>query len=154
MAGFKNGKPYKGEQEEKSYGEMVAEFKRAFGCEMPFPSKRDCNVKYSERMNMLRGLISEEHEEFKKSTTSENELKEICDKIYVEIGYAHERYGPEAVDKAFAEVHRSNMSKLGDDGKPVLRDDGKILKGPNYSPADISKVLDECRNQEHTTGAR
>lgn len=39
------------------------------------------------------------------------------------------------------EIHRSNMSKLGADGKPVVREDGKILKGPNYSPPDIARVL-------------
>lgn len=42
---------------------------------------------------------------------------------------------------AFVEVHRSNMSKLDDEGKPVLRSDGKILKGPNYVPADMSKIF-------------
>jgi len=48
---------------------------------------------------------------------------------------------PELVeDTAFAEVHRSNMSKLGPDGKPVRREDGKILKGPNYSPADLTFI--------------
>lgn len=41
-------------------------------------------------------------------------------------------------EKCFDEVHRSNMSKLGSDGKPVYREDGKVLKGPNYSPADLS----------------
>lgn len=44
-------------------------------------------------------------------------------------------------DRIFAEVHRSNMSKLGEDGKPVFREDGKVLKGPNYSPADLSFLL-------------
>ena len=40
-----------------------------------------------------------------------------------------------------SEVHRSNMSKLGEDGKPIYREDGKILKGPNYTPPDLRKVL-------------
>lgn len=44
-------------------------------------------------------------------------------------------------DALLAEVHRSNMSKLGADGKPVRREDGKTLKGPNYSPPDIAGVL-------------
>lgn len=44
-------------------------------------------------------------------------------------------------DRIFAEVHRSNMSKLGEDGKPIYREDGKVLKGPNYSPADLSFLL-------------
>lgn len=44
---------------------------------------------------------------------------------------------------AFEEVHRSNMSKLDDDGKPIRREDGKILKGPNYAPPSMQKVVDE-----------
>lgn len=43
----------------------------------------------------------------------------------------------------FKEVHRSNMSKLGEDGKPVLREDGKVLKGPHYTQPDIQSILDE-----------
>jgi predicted HAD superfamily Cof-like phosphohydrolase len=41
----------------------------------------------------------------------------------------------------FEEIHRSNMSKLGADGKPIYREDGKILKGPNYAPPDVARVL-------------
>jgi predicted HAD superfamily Cof-like phosphohydrolase len=44
-------------------------------------------------------------------------------------------------DEAFAEVHRSNMSKLGEDGKPVLREDGKIMKGPNFSPPNLGQFF-------------
>lgn len=47
----------------------------------------------------------------------------------------------ELFDAAFREVHQSNMSKLGEDGKPVTREDGKVLKGPNYQPADIDRVI-------------
>lgn len=44
-------------------------------------------------------------------------------------------------ERVLAEIHRSNMSKLGEDGKPVLREDGKVLKGSNYTPPDIASVL-------------
>lgn len=44
-------------------------------------------------------------------------------------------------EAVLAEIHRSNMSKLGEDGRPILREDGKILKGPNYTPPNIAKVL-------------
>ena len=135
----------------QSYGEMVAEFKRAFGCQIPFAGE---GKEYADRIRMLQGLIKEEFVEYDTSFDIYNEIKEIADLVYVLIGYSHERHGERAFDKVFTEVHRSNISKLVDDGKPVLRDDGKILNGPNYSPADISKVLDECRNQEHTTGVR
>jgi len=47
---------------------------------------------------------------------------------------------------AFEEVHRSNMSKLDDNGKPVKREDGKIMKGPNYKPADMTAVVQEWKN--------
>ena len=63
----------------------------------------------------------------------------LGDGIYVKYGHAIERGIP--LDDVLREIHRSNMSKLGTDGKPILRDDGKVLKGPNYFPPDIAKVL-------------
>lgn len=46
------------------------------------------------------------------------------------------------IAEGLREVHRSNMSKLGEDGKPILREDGKVLKGENYSPPNLKKILD------------
>ena len=46
------------------------------------------------------------------------------------------------LEKCFREVHRSNMSKLGEDGRPLLRADGKILKGPNFTPPDLASILE------------
>lgn len=63
----------------------------------------------------------------------------LGDGVYVKYGHAIEHGIP--LDDVLREIHRSNMSKLGDDGLPILRDDGKVLKGPNYSPPDISTVL-------------
>ena len=62
--------------------------------------------------------------------------KELCDLLYI-------TYGTASVldidlDRAFAEVHASNMSKMGEDGKAIRRDDGKVLKGPNYREPDLS----------------
>jgi predicted HAD superfamily Cof-like phosphohydrolase len=65
--------------------------------------------------------------------------KELSDLLYVVYGTAA-AYGI-PIDDVYREVHRSNMSKLGIDGKPIYREDGKVLKGPNYSPADISKIM-------------
>jgi predicted HAD superfamily Cof-like phosphohydrolase len=67
--------------------------------------------------------------------------KEMADMLYVIYG-TFDLLGLPA-DKVFNEVHRSNMSKLGPDGLPVLRSDGKVLKGPNYSEADIEAVLSQ-----------
>lgn len=64
--------------------------------------------------------------------------KELADLLYVTYGVAAAFGIP--IDTVFAEVHRSNMSKLGADGKPVKREDGKTMKGPNYKPADLSFI--------------
>ena len=45
------------------------------------------------------------------------------------------------IEQALRRVHKSNMSKLGDDGKPIKREDGKVLKGPNYQPPDLSDLV-------------
>lgn len=66
-------------------------------------------------------------------------VKELSDLIYVCYGLAA-RIGID-INEAFRLVHESNMSKLGDDGKPVLREDGKIMKGPNYHSPDLRKIV-------------
>jgi predicted HAD superfamily Cof-like phosphohydrolase len=63
--------------------------------------------------------------------------KELADVLYVTYGAA-DALGID-LQGAFAEVHRSNMSKLGADGRPVRRADGKLLKGPNYQEADVAR---------------
>ena len=63
----------------------------------------------------------------------------LTDILYVVYGMAH-AYGI-PIDDCFNEVHRSNMSKLGTDGSPVYREDGKVIKGPNYFKPDIKSVL-------------
>jgi predicted HAD superfamily Cof-like phosphohydrolase len=68
----------------------------------------------------------------------EHLAKELSDLLYVAFGTADLLGIP--LDMAYAEVHESNMSKLGEDGKPVLREDGKVLKGPNYREADMTDV--------------
>lgn len=65
--------------------------------------------------------------------------KELADNLYVIFGTAVTFGLP--LEEVFEEVHRSNMSKLGDDGKPVLREDGKVLKGPNYKEADLEQFF-------------
>jgi predicted HAD superfamily Cof-like phosphohydrolase len=72
-------------------------------------------------------------------------VKELCDLRYVTEG-ALVSFGVEP--DAYVEVHRSNMSKLGPDGKPVKRADGKALKGPDYSPADPEKMFPSIINHK------
>lgn len=65
--------------------------------------------------------------------------KELADLLYVCYGMADVFNIP--IDDVFKEVHRSNLSKLGKDGKPIYREDGKVLKGPNYSPANLKEIV-------------
>jgi predicted HAD superfamily Cof-like phosphohydrolase len=69
----------------------------------------------------------------------EHVLKELADLVYVTYGFA-DTYGFD-LDEANARVHASNMSKLGADGKPMLRADGKVMKGPNYTLPDLSDLV-------------
>ena len=66
-------------------------------------------------------------------------LKELADLVYVCYQYA-ENMGW-FLDEALDRVHKSNMSKLDEDGKPIYREDGKVLKGPNYKPPDLSDII-------------
>lgn len=65
--------------------------------------------------------------------------KELSDLLYVTYGTGL-AYGL-PLDDVFAEVHRSNMSKLGPDGRPIYRDDGKVLKGPDYTPPQLDDIV-------------
>ena len=86
-------------------------------------------------------LIVEEFEEFINAVESEgdeNQLKELADLVYVCFQYAAARGWP--LDEALDRVYGSNMSKLVD-GKPLRREDGKVLKGPNYKPPYLEDLL-------------
>lgn len=65
----------------------------------------------------------------------------LADQLYILLGTMISHGMQDVIEDIFDEVHRSNMSKLGEDGKPIHREDGKILKGPNYSPPNVSKYL-------------
>ena len=97
----------------------------------------------SDKINNLRiSLINEELEELKQAMKN-NDLKEavdaLTDILYVTYGAGH-AFGVN-LDKCFDEVQKSNMSKLGEDGKPIYNEAGKVMKGPNYFKPDLSKFL-------------
>ncbi|MFZ2500975.1 MAG: hypothetical protein WAW90_03275 [Minisyncoccia bacterium] len=70
-----------------------------------------------------------------------NMLKELADVQVVLSGMSVAIKPLKQLGVAFERVHQSNMSKLGDDGKPSYREDGKVLKGPNYAPPDLSDLV-------------
>ena len=93
-------------------------------------------------------IIVEEFKEFLQAESflfmhgrnhQEEALKELADLVYVCYQYA-ENMGW-FLDEALDRVHESNMSKLGPDGEPIYREDGKVLKGPNYKPPDLSDLF-------------
>ena len=90
---------------------------------------------------MQLDLIAEEYKEFRESMREgfDQELKELSDLVYVCFQYA-ENMGWD-LEEALRRVHKSNMSKLGVNGKPIRRRDGKILKGPNYEPPNLSDLV-------------
>ena len=93
-------------------------------------------------------LVIEEFKEFLEAdsqlyrdnpTVIAEALKELADLVYVCYQYAENMNW--FLDEALHRVHESNMSKLGEDGKPIYREDGKVLKGPNYKPPDLTDLI-------------
>ena len=119
--------------------ESVGNFMEAFGqevlCEPTWP---DFNTR-----ELRLELIREEYEELEEAIENKNLIgvaDALTDILYVVYGAGH-AFGLD-LDACFVEVHDSNMSKLGEDGRPVYRDDGKVLKGPNYFEPDLGYLLD------------
>lgn len=71
------------------------------------------------------------------------EIGKLLDDCLATVEKAIPMFSDEAGSEAIIRVHKSNMSKLGDDGKPILREDGKVLKGPNYKPAILDDLIEE-----------
>lgn len=89
-----------------------------------------------------KSLIDEEWSEFHEAFhfKDENEqLKELCDLVYVCYQFAANEGWD--LDEAMDRVHKSNMSKLDENGQPIYRQDGKVLKGPNYKPPNLTDLL-------------
>ncbi len=116
----------------------VKEFMMTFGQDVKkkavFPEKKIQDLRIS--------LIEEELQELKEAIKNKD-IKEVADALtdilYVTYGAGHS-FGID-LDKCFDEVQISNISKLGDDGKPIYNENGKVLKGPNYFKPDLTKFI-------------
>lgn len=120
--------------------QQVKEWHEAFGVpigETPYAPDYD-------RQKLRQKLLLEEIQEFADEMNiapcvdMRAVAKELSDILYILLGTVLEFGLQDEFERCFDEVHRSNMSKLGRDGKPVYREDGKVLKGPDFSPADLS----------------
>lgn len=143
-----NGTEDKGNQP-FSIATAVAEFHMAF--DLPMRDLPAAEID-PELANLRVSLLEEETGEFI-AAAKKNDLTGIADAlgdiIYVAYGTAL-TYGID-LDAILREVHRSNMSKLGADGRPIIRDDGKVLKSERYFPPDIEAVLKRQEVSRHAT---
>lgn len=101
----------------------------------------------SDKESELRyNLMNEENQEYIEACREDN-LVEIADalgdQLYILCGTILKHGMQHKIEEVFNEIQRSNMSKLGEDGKPVFREDGKILKGPGYTPPNIFDILNK-----------
>ena len=118
--------------------EKVGLFMKTFGQEV----KTETSFS-TDKINKLRvDLIEEEVEELKEAI-NKKDLQEtvdaLTDILYVTYGAGH-AFGVN-LDKCFEEVQNSNMSKLGEDGKPIYNENGKVMKGPNYFKPNLKKII-------------
>ena len=117
----------------------VKNFMQTFGQEVKikaeFPKEKIVKLRYD--------LIKEELNELQNAIKTKN-LKEIADALtdilYVTYGAGH-AYGID-LDKCFSEVQKSNMSKLGEDGKPIYNEQGKVMKGPKYFKPNLKQFIE------------
>lgn len=121
----------------------VHEFHTAFGLGI----KERPTADLGEAKNLLRyKLMREENEEYLEAA-SNNDLVEVADALgdmlYILCGTILEHGMQHKIEEVFNEIQRSNMSKLGADGKPIYREDGKVLKGPNYFKPHIQEILEK-----------
>jgi predicted HAD superfamily Cof-like phosphohydrolase len=97
-----------------------------------------------DRYRLRFNLMAEENVEYLEACAAED-VTEIADAIgdmlYILIGTALEHGMQDHLERVFNEIHRSNMSKMGEDGKAIRREDGKILKGPNYFRPNIDQII-------------
>jgi predicted HAD superfamily Cof-like phosphohydrolase len=119
----------------------VETFHNAFGQENgKYPRPLD-----EHGFNLRHSLMQEENDEYLEACFK-NSLVDIADalgdQLYILCGTILKHGMQHIIEDVFDEIQASNMSKLGDDGKPVLREDGKILKGPQYFKPNLSKFIE------------
>ncbi|UOB18322.1 nucleoside triphosphate pyrophosphohydrolase family protein [Abyssalbus ytuae] len=123
--------------------EAVKEFHLAFGLGVLNEPKANIGEnKFKLRFN----LMSEENEEYLEAAKN-NDVIEVADALgdmlYILCGTILEHGMQYKIEEVFEEIQRSNMSKLGMDGNPIYREDGKVMKGPNYFKPNIADILEK-----------
>nr|WP_299343612.1 nucleoside triphosphate pyrophosphohydrolase family protein [Allomuricauda sp.] len=121
----------------------VEEFHSAFGLGILHEPQADLG----KEKNLLRFMLMDEENKEYLEAANDGDLTEVADALgdmlYILCGTILEHGMQYKIEEVFEEIQKSNMSKLGEDGKPIYRNDGKVLKGPNYFKPDIQKILDK-----------
>ena len=132
-------RPHPDRAEAESAFRCVGAFHSAFG--LPVRDRPTADIPADEAM-LRQALLDEEVDELRAAVRAGDVVAiadALADIVYIACGTAH-AYGID-LDAVVAEVHRSNMTKLGGDGRPVYRADGKVLKGPAYEPPRVAAIL-------------
>ncbi|MFC4633185.1 hypothetical protein ACFO3O_04665 [Dokdonia ponticola] len=121
----------------------VYAFHSAFGLGI----EKKPTAQLTKERNLLRfNLMKEENEEYLEAA-NDGDLVEVADALgdmlYILCGTIIEHGMQDKIEEVFNEIQRSNMSKLGADGKPIYREDGKVLKGPHYFKPNIKEILEK-----------
>ena len=121
--------------------EAVTKFHESYGLGIEHTPKANLPKNISElRFNLMK----EENEEYLQATRDEDLIEigdALGDMLYILCGTIIAHGFQDKIESIFDEIQRSNMSKLGADGKPIFRKDGKVMKGPNYFKPDLKKIL-------------
>lgn len=119
----------------------VQDFHEAFGLGV---EKKPTSNLSEEKLLLRYNLMAEENDEYLEAAKN-NDLVEVADALgdmlYILCGTILEHGMQHKIEEVFEEIQRSNMSKLGTDGQPIYREDGKVMKGPNYFKPDIESIL-------------
>ena len=123
--------------------ELVAKFHNSFGID----TQETPNVEIPEETTTLRyNLMKEENDEYFEAARNKDIVEvadALGDMLYILCGTILSHGMQYKISEVFEEIQRSNMSILGTDGKPIFRDDGKVLKGPSYFKPDIKSILEK-----------
>lgn len=123
----------------------VQEFHESFGLGIQHKpiAKLDGN-----KLKLRFDLMAEENEEYLEAAKN-NDLIEVADALgdmlYILCGTILEHGMQYKIEEVFNEIQRSNMSKLGEDGNPIYREDGKVMKGPNYFKPNIADIIENSK---------
>ncbi|BAO56564.1 pyrophosphohydrolase domain-containing protein [Nonlabens marinus] len=125
--------------------DAVQKFHKAFKLNI----QEEPTVQISLERKLLRyELMREENEEYLEAAKNDDLIEvadALGDMLYILCGTIIEHGMQEVITDVFEEIQRSNMSKLGADGEPIYREDGKVLKGPDYFKPDFGKILSKYK---------